>query len=103
MKTAVQLRLRATPLLFLCGAIAVVGGCSRLAGDPLAKIRELHEKNQYRDSLDMLRALQDKGLSDLETHYLMGKALMRSGEPSLEIWSLRRAVESPEYVVDAGV
>ena len=58
MKTAVELLLRAVPLLFLCGAIAVVGGCSRLAGDPLAKTRELDEKNQYRDSPEMLRALQ---------------------------------------------
>ena len=58
MKIAVQLRLRATPLLFLSGAVAVVGGCSRLAGDPQAKIRELDEKNQYRGLLEMLRALQ---------------------------------------------
>jgi tetratricopeptide (TPR) repeat protein len=102
-KTAAKLLLRAAPLLFLCSAIVVTGGCSRLAGDPLDKIRELHGKNQYRESLEALRALQEEDPTDLETNYLLGKALMRTGESSLAIWPLRAATESPEFAVDAGI
>jgi tetratricopeptide (TPR) repeat protein len=103
MKTAAKLLLRAVSFLFLCGAIVVAGGCSRLAGDPLEKIRELQAKNQYQESLETLRALQEEDPSNLETNYLLGKALMRTGEPSLAIWPLRLAVESPEFAVDAGI
>jgi Flp pilus assembly protein TadD len=103
MKTAAKLLLRAAPLLFFCSAIVMTGGCSRLAGDPLEKIRELHGKNQYRESLEALRALQEEDPTRLETNYLLGKALMRTGESSLAIWPLRAATESPEFAVDAGI
>jgi tetratricopeptide (TPR) repeat protein len=103
MKTAAKLLWRAAPLLFFCSVVVATGGCSRLAGDPLEKIRELQAKNQYRESLEKLRVLQEENPNDLETNYLLGKALMRTGDPSLAIWPLRAAVASPEFAVDAGI
>jgi tetratricopeptide (TPR) repeat protein len=102
MKTAVEFLSRVAPLLVLCGVIAA-GGCSRLDGDPLSEIREEHEKNQYRKSLDKLRALLDESPSDPETNFLLGRALMRIGDSSLAIWPLRKAAESPEFAVDSGM
>ena len=102
-KTGVGLLGRAAPLFLLWGVVVVGGGCPQQASDPLIEIRELHEKRHFRESIERLRALVDEDPDRAETNFLLGKALMRTGEPSLAIWSLRRAAESPEYRVDANL
>jgi predicted Zn-dependent protease len=91
------------PLGLLCGTLVASTGCPQLSGDTLDKILELHARDQYEESLEGLRALMDEDPTDPEVNYLFGKTLMFTGEPSLSIWPLRRAVESPEYAFDAGM
>jgi predicted Zn-dependent protease len=45
----------------------------------------------------------DEDPTDPEVNYLFGKSLMHTGEPSLAIWPLRRAVKSSAYAFDAGM
>ena len=103
MKTAVEFAWRAFPLALLCGSLITGTGCPRLSGDPLDKIRGLHARNRYEESLEGLRALMDEDPTDPEVNYLLGKTLMHTGDLSLAIWPLRRAVESSEYAFDAGM
>ena len=87
----------------LCGALVAGTGCPQLSGDPLDEIRGLHARNRYEESLEGLRTLMDEDPTDPEVNYLLGRTLMHTGELSLAIWPLRRAVESPEYAFDAGM
>jgi predicted Zn-dependent protease len=103
MKTAVEFTRRVFPLALLCGALIAETGCPRLSGDSLDEIRGLHARNRYEESLEGLRALMDEDPTDPEVNYLLGKALMHTGDLSLAIWPLRKAVESSEYAFDAGM
>jgi predicted Zn-dependent protease len=103
MNTAVEFTRRAFPVALLCGILIAGTGCPQFSGDPLDKIRGLHARNRYEESLEDLRALMDEDPTDPEVNYLLGKTLVHVGEPSLAIWPLRRAVESSEYAFDAGM
>jgi predicted Zn-dependent protease len=103
MKSAVEYTRRIFPLGLLCGILIVGTACPQGAGDPLDKIRGLHARNRYEESLEGLRALMDEDPTDLEVNYLFAKTLMQTGEPSLAIWPLRRVVEFPDYAFDAGM
>ncbi len=103
MKTAVDFTQRAFPLGLLCGVLVAGTGCPQWRGDPLDEIRGLHARNRYEESLEDLRALMDEDPTDPEVNYLLGKTLMHTGELSLAVWPLRRAVESPEYAFDAAM
>ena len=92
MNTAVDFTQRVFPLALLCGALVAGTGCPQLSGDPLDEIRGLHARNQYEESLEGLRTLMDEDPTDPEVNYLLGKTLMHTGEPSLAIWPLRRAM-----------
>jgi predicted Zn-dependent protease len=103
MNTAVEFARRVFPVALLCGILVAGTGCPQSSGDSLDKIRRLHARNQYEESLEGLRALMDEDPTNLEVNYLFGKTLMHIGELSLAIWPLRRAVESSEYAFDAGM
>ena len=103
MNAATEFARRVFPLALLCGALAAGTGCPQRPDDPLDRIRGLHARNRYEASLEELRTLMDENPTDPAVNYLFGKALMHTGEFSLAIWPLRRAVESPEYAFDAGM
>jgi tetratricopeptide (TPR) repeat protein len=81
--------------------------CFQLTGcgppDPVAEIRELHAAGRFADSLEPLRGLVEARPDDVEVHYLYGLALLRSGQPSLALWSLRKAMEDPDWLVPAAL
>jgi tetratricopeptide (TPR) repeat protein len=84
--------------LLLCLALAACG-----PSDPVAEIRELHAAGKFADSLEPLRSLVEARPDDAEVHYLYGSALLRSGQPSLALWSLRKAMEHPDWLVPAAL
>jgi tetratricopeptide (TPR) repeat protein len=90
-------------LLLIGGIAAVSAGCPTQPEDPLVEIRELHRRGQFAESVARLRALADEDPDRPEVNYLLGAALLRTGEASLALWPLRRAAESPDYAVDAGI
>ena len=83
-------------------ALPAALGCG-LGEDPLDEIRALHEQGKYRPTVDRLRRLVDEDPSRHETQLLLGVALLGTGESGLAVWPLRRATESPEYAVRAGL
>jgi predicted Zn-dependent protease len=103
MSTRAEFTRRVLSLGLLCGTLVASTGCPRLSGDTPDEILELHARGQYEESLEGLRALMDEDPTNPEVNYLLGKALMFTGDLSLSIWTLRKAVESPEYAFDAGM
>jgi len=103
MHTAAEFSRRVFPMGLLCGTVIAGTGCPQSSGDPLDEIRGLLVRDRYEESLEGLRTLMDQDPTNPEVNYLLGKVLIHTGELSLAIWPLRRAVESPEYAFDAGM
>jgi len=83
-------------------AVALVGlACTQQKQDPLVEIRKLQEEGRYAATVDPLRMLVDEDPSRIEAQYLLGTALLRSGNGGLAVWPLRVAAQSPEYAVEA--
>ncbi len=103
MITAVAVGRRTIPVAALCAGLVAAAACPQSSRDPLAEIRSFHEQGRYEESLERLRALTDEDPANLEANYLLGRALVESGEPSLAIWPLAKAAESPKYAFDASM
>jgi tetratricopeptide (TPR) repeat protein len=83
-------------------AIALALACGDPA-DPLVEIRALQDAGRYQDTLEPLRRLIDADPGIPEAHHRLGVALLRTGEAGLAVWPLRKASESREYAVEAGL
>jgi tetratricopeptide (TPR) repeat protein len=93
---------RAAPLALLVLLLCIpLAGCG--PSDPVAEIRELHAKGGFAESLEPLRGFLETHPDDAEVHYLYGLALLRTGQPSLALWPLRKAMENPEWLVPAAL
>jgi tetratricopeptide (TPR) repeat protein len=96
-------RLRARrihPSLLAFGILlAVIVGCGNERPDPLEHVREIHANGRFAESIEPLRDLVAERSYDPEVHYLYGKALRQNGQPSLALWSLRKAREHPDWQV----
>jgi len=80
----------------------LLSACDLLARDPLRHARELHEKGRFLESLEPLEARLESHPDDTEAHYLYGVACVRTNRSSLGLWSLRKALEDPEWGARAG-
>ena len=76
-------------------------GCG--PSDPVGEIRELHAAGRFAQSLEPLRNLAKLHPDDAEVHYLHGFALLHTGEPSLALWSFRKAMEDSEWFTPAAL
>ena len=89
-------------LVGLC-ALVLCAACEKDSGDRLAEIRELQSKGRFAETVDRLRTMVDEDPDSAELNFLLGQALFRTGEVGLAVWPLRRAAESPDYVVNASL
>jgi len=72
--------------------------------DPLTRARWLQEqKGDFAASLEPLHDVLREHPEDPEANFRYGLALIESGQLSLAKWSLRKAMESPEWVEQAGI
>jgi tetratricopeptide (TPR) repeat protein len=78
-----------------------LGGCK--PGDPLEAIREQQAKGEFAATVEPLRDLLIERPGDPEASYLYGRALVATGQPSLAVWSLREAMDDPEWLVPAAL
>ncbi len=69
--------------------------------DPMVEIRKLHAEGRYAATVDQLRALVDEDPSRAEAQFLLGSALLLSGNGGLAVWPLRAATRFPEYAIEA--
>ncbi len=86
---------------YLATSVALLGLACGPAEDPLVEIHKLHEEGRYAATVDQLRILVDQDPSRAETQFLLGAALLLSGNGGLAVWPLRAAAKAPEYAIDA--
>jgi tetratricopeptide (TPR) repeat protein len=86
---------------YLAISVALLGLACGQAENPLVEIRKLHEEGRYAATIDQLRTLVDQNPSRAETQFLLGSALLFSGNGGLAVWPLRAAAESPKYAIEA--
>jgi tetratricopeptide (TPR) repeat protein len=80
---------------------AVLFGCG--SDDPVDRIRQLQAAGRYAETIEPLRELLVLRGDDPELQYLYGVALSSTGNPSLALFALRKAMESPEWLAPAGL
>jgi len=108
MHSSVRTTVRKTPNLliavgiFCCSSFAMTfGGCD--SADPLEAIRAQHEAGDYDGSVEPLRELLEEDPDNAEANYRYGLALSATNRANLAIWSFRKAMEDPDWLVPAGV
>ncbi len=85
---ALRLRFLLVPLLLGC-----VLACGGSVEQRLDEARALQDAGQFRDSVEPLRAILRDAPDNLDANYLLGLALLQSGDPSPAVWPLERATE----------
>ena len=78
-----------------------LAGCG--PSDSKDEALKLQAEGRTGESLEQLRRLVEAGSDDPEVFYRYGLALLGSGQASLSQWPLRRAMESPDWLVPAGL
>jgi len=69
----------------------------------LEHARDLITDRRYAEGLEAMRGLVDANPDDARIQMLYGEALMASGQPSLAVWPLSRAMRDPDQLVHAGL
>jgi len=69
----------------------------------LESARSLIGNQDYAAGLAKMRGLVDANPDDARLQMLYGEALIASGQPSLAVWPLARAMRSPDHLVHAGL
>ena len=76
-------------------------GCE--GASDLEDVRRLQESGRYEESLEPLRRGLERNPDDSELHYRNGVALVQTGSLTQAVWSLRKAMEDPEWIQRAGL
>lgn len=71
--------------------------------DPLAEIRQQQDAGEFAATVEPLRELLQGRPDDPEANYLYGRALSLTKGSNLALWSLRKAMRDPEWMVPAGM
>jgi tetratricopeptide (TPR) repeat protein len=88
------------------GALAlafVAAGCGGDIDSRMQEVRALQDVGQFTESIDELREILAIAPDLPEANYRLGAALVQTGDPSRAIWALKKASESPEFAVPAGL
>ena len=87
--------------------LAVLIGCQDRSeanvDEVVERARVLVTERKFSEALDLMRALVDEHPEDARVQSLYGEALLASGQPSLAVWPLARAMKDPEQLVYAGL
>jgi tetratricopeptide (TPR) repeat protein len=87
--------------LSICAGLATfLAACS--GGDALEEARSLQAQGRYEASLEPLAELLDSDANP-EALFLYGLALSETNRSSQALWSLRQAMQSPEWLTPAGL
>ena len=69
----------------------------------LDEIRAMHAAGQLKTTVQPLRDMVDAKTDDPEVYFLYGRALSAIGQHDAALWPLRRAMESEDWLVPAGI
>jgi tetratricopeptide (TPR) repeat protein len=95
-----RLPLRATHALALA---LIIAGCAGSVEDRIAEVRALQDAGQFNESVEPLRKLLQTEPDQPEANFLLGLALVQTGQPSLAVWPLEKAANDPGQAVPAGL
>ena len=87
-------------------AIALVGlfvACAGSVEDRIAEVRALQDAGQFNESVEPLRKLLEKNPDQPEANYLLGVALVQTGQLSLAVFPLEKAAADPGQAATAGL
>jgi len=90
-------------LLFVSLAVGFVACSSSGEPESLEEIRAMHAEGRFEETIEPLRARLREQPDDGELNFLYGQALSRSESANLARWSLLKAMQDPDWTVDAGL
>jgi len=93
----------AASLLILCPLIACQDAAEPNTDATLESARTLIGEGKVAEGLELMRDLVEANPDDARIQALYGEALMASGQPSLAVWPLSRAMRDPGQLVYAGL
>jgi len=70
---------------------------------PLAEIRQQQDAGQFEETIEPLRAHLKRQPDDAEANFLYGRALSITKGSNFALWSLRKAMKDPDWLVPAGM
>ncbi len=82
-------------------ALSALSACEQ--ADPLEAIRQQQLIGDYLGSIEPLREYLEANPDDSEANYLYGTALTSTNQGNLAVWSFRKAMNDPEWLVRAGL
>lgn len=86
------------------GVLALVAiGCAGDVESRLEQVRALQDAGDFSNSIPALREILESHPDHAEANHLLGVALVQTQRPTLAIWPLRKAAESEEFAVPAGL
>lgn len=88
---------------FLLSFALLAAGCGGDVDSRMQEVRALQDVGQFTESIEELREVLAISPDLPEANYRLGAALVQTGDASRAIWSLKKASESPEYAVPAGL
>jgi tetratricopeptide (TPR) repeat protein len=83
--------------------VLLAAGCGGDVDSRMQEVRALQDVGQFTESIDELREILAIAPDLPEANYRLGVALVQTGDPSRAIWALKKASESTEYAVPAGL
>ncbi len=92
---------RGRTIAILVLLLTVVSGCS--SENDVDRVRSLQASGRYEESLAPLQRALEQNPDDAELHYRNGLAYAQTGRPTRATWSLRKAMEDPEWLRLAGI
>jgi cytochrome c-type biogenesis protein CcmH/NrfG len=84
---------------YLVIGVALLGLACGQAEDPLVEIRKLHDEARYEATIEQLRTLVDQDPSNSEAQFLLGAALLFSGNGGLAVWPLGVGAHTTQYPI----
>lgn len=81
--------------ILLGGLLVVASGCG--PSDPVQAIREEIAAGDLDSALESIRALLEEKPDDAELLFLYGQILVKTGQPGLAEWPLRKAMTDPVW------
>jgi tetratricopeptide (TPR) repeat protein len=88
------------------GVLALVlmaAGCGGDIDSRMQEVRALQDVGQFTESIEELREVLAISPDLPEANYRLGVALVQTGDPSRAIWALKKASESQEFALRAGL
>jgi tetratricopeptide (TPR) repeat protein len=91
---------------FVCSCVLlffVVGLAACEPVDPLAEFRRQQDAGNFAETVAPLRDFLSDQPDDPEANFLYGRALSMTKGSNLAMWSLRKAMKDPDWLVKAGM